>query len=168
MHSSAADTRDFESFYRHHRVDAVRWATALVGRRDVGEDLAQDALLRVRDRFDRLDNPAAYLRRAVVNACHSWHRSASREERRLRRVTEPTTYTDVVSDGSAEVLRALDGLKAQQRTAVVLRYWADWADADIAAALSTSEGNVRVLVHRGLAHLRGSLRASATDEGSVR
>ncbi len=48
MHSSAANTQDFESFYRQHRVDAVRWATALVGRRDVGEDLAQDALLRVR------------------------------------------------------------------------------------------------------------------------
>jgi RNA polymerase sigma factor (sigma-70 family) len=168
MSASDGPAMTFDDFYRSHRVDAVRWATALVGRRDIAEELAQDALVRTGDRLARLDNPAAYLRRAVVNACHSWHRSAARESRRLSRATEPTSYTDVVSDGSAEVLRALDRLKAQQRTAVVLRYWADWTDADIAAALGTSEGNVRVMVHRGLAHLRSSLGAGTTDEGSIR
>ncbi len=59
-------------------------------------------------------------------------------------------------------------LKPDQRTVVVLRYWADWSDADIAHALTTTDGNVRVMAHRGLTHLRTSLRAGTTDEGSVR
>lgn len=159
------DTSHFDDFYRLHRADAVRWAVALVGSRAVAEELAHDSLLAVGRRLDTIDNPAGYLRRTVVNNARSWHRTHLRERRRIALVNagQPTSYTQPTRD----TLDALARLPYRQRAAVTLRYWADWTDADIAAALGTSEGNVRVLVHRGLAHLRSAL-AAGTSEGSDR
>ena len=152
-------TQSFDDFYREHRGDAVRWATALVGRRDVAEDLAQDALERTGRRLSELDEPAAYLRRSVVNACRSWHRSDRRELRRIRRVTpaDEATGPSEISAPSREVLAALKMLPYPQRAAVVLRFWADWSDIDVATGLGCKPASVRVLVHRGIARLREEL-----------
>src|SRR5687767_14203704 len=57
----------FDAFYRTHRADAVRWAVALVGDRQVAEQLAQDSLVAVGARLASVDNPGAYLRRTVVH-----------------------------------------------------------------------------------------------------
>ncbi|HEY4332324.1 MAG TPA: sigma-70 family RNA polymerase sigma factor [Ilumatobacteraceae bacterium] len=149
----------FDDFYRGHRDLAVRWAVALVGRRDIAEELAQDALARTGQRLARLDEPAAYLRRSVVNACRSWHRSADRERRRIGRASAPVGgSSEVVSTASAEVLAALRALPYPQRAAVVLRFWADWSDADIADSLGCKPASVRVLVHRGITRLREELQ----------
>lgn len=147
---------DHDAFYREHHADAVRWAVALVGDRAVAEELAQDALVAVDRKLEGLENPTGYLRRVVVNRCASWHRSHQRELRRMRRATAgaPTTYTPATD----EMLSLLTALPYQQRAAVTLRYWADWTDADIAAALGVAESTVRVLVHRAVATLRTELR----------
>lgn len=150
---------EFDEFYRRHRADAVRWAAALVGDRAVAEELAQDALAAMASRFAGLDNPGGYLRRVVVNRCASWHRSHRRELRRMRRATagEGSTYTVETS----EMLGALAVLPYKQRAAVTLRFWADWTDEQIAAALDCAPATVRVLVHRGLASLRAELQEEA-------
>ena len=85
----------FDEFYRLHRADAVRWATALVGSREVGEELAQDALQAVGRKLAGIDNPGGYLRRTVVNRCASWHRWHASERRRVRLATAgaATSYT---------------------------------------------------------------------------
>jgi RNA polymerase sigma factor (sigma-70 family) len=142
-------------FYAAHRLDAARWAVALVGRRDVGEDLAQEALIRTAARLGSIDNPAAYLRRTVVNVCRSWARSAAREQRRVERVHAGRPGS--ISAESHELLDSLARLAYRQRAAVVLRYWADWPDDEIAAALGCRPATVRVLLHRGLAALRKEL-----------
>lgn len=77
----------FDEFYRTHHGLAVRWAIALVGSREVAEELAQDSLEAMRGRLDTLDNPAGYLRRTVVNRAASWHRWHIRERRRVARAT---------------------------------------------------------------------------------
>ena len=156
------DTHDFDTFYRAHRRDAVRWAAALVGDRAVAEELAQDALSSVSGRFGRLDNPGGYLRRVVVNRCASWHRSHARELRRVRRATagEATSYTPATD----EMLSALAVLPYKQRAAVTLRFWADWTDEQIAEALDCAPATVRVLVHRGLATLRDHLQTETSEE----
>lgn len=143
---------DFDTFYRTHRADAVRWAVALVGRRDVAEDLAQDALDAVGRKLAGIDDPAAYLRRTVVNRCASWHRSTARARRREARANAgvPTVYTQ----STDEMLDALARLSYQQRAAITLRYWADWTDDQIADALGCAPATVRVLLHRGIAELR--------------
>lgn len=145
-------TIDFDTFYRAHHADAVRWAVALVGRRDVAEELAQDALAAVGQRLASVDEPAAYLRRTLVNRAASWHRSTARARRREQRATagEPTAYTQP----TGEMLDALNSLPYQQRAALTLRYWADWTDEQIADALGCAPATVRVLLHRGIAALR--------------
>ena len=148
---------DFDDFYRLHRTDAVRWATALVGSPEVGEELAQDALLSVGRRLDRVDNAAGYLRRAVVNGAASWHRSRGRERARVRRATAGEATTN--SAPTNEMLDALSTLPYRQRAAVTLRYWADWTDEQIAEALDCAPATVRVLLHRGLATLKEEMPA---------
>jgi RNA polymerase sigma factor (sigma-70 family) len=142
----------FDDFYRAHRADAVRWAVALVGDREVAEELAQDALAAVGDRLGSIDNPGGYLRRTVVHRAASWHRSHARERRRMRRATagQPTSYTPATN----EMLDALAVLPYKQRAAVTLRYWADWTDEQIGEALGCAPATVRVLVHRGIAALK--------------
>ena len=71
----------FGQFYSAEFAAAVRLAHLLTGRDDVAEDLAQDAMERVHKHFAELDNPAAYLRTAVVNRCRNWHRGSMRERR---------------------------------------------------------------------------------------
>lgn len=149
--TSRGGPEPFEDFYRTHHASAVRWATALVGSRAVGEDLAQDALLRVGQSLYRLDNPTAYLRVTVARTCASWHRSHGRE---LRRDQAARPVDVSVSTESGELLDALAVLPYNQRAAIVLRYWADWPEDEIAAALDCRPTTVRTLVHRGLAALR--------------
>lgn len=150
-----ATTDAAAAFYAAHRLDAARWAVALVGRRDVGEDLAQEALVRTAARLDTIDNPPAYLRRTVVNVCRSWLRSATREQQRVER--SQAGRPSSVSAESHELLDSLARLTYKQRAAVVLRYWADWPDEQIADALDCRPATVRVLLHRGLAALRKEL-----------
>lgn len=143
---------DFDEFYRTHRADAVRWAVALVGSPEVGEEIAQDSLAAVGKRLGSLDNPAGYLRRTVVNRAASWHRWHLRSLRReVRSVAgQPSSYTQPTND----MLDALATLPYKQRAAVSLRYWADWTDEQIADALGCAPTSVRVLLHRGLAALK--------------
>ena len=143
---------DFEEFYQKHHADAVRWASALVGNREVGEEIAQESMMAVGRRLATLDSPSAYLRRTVVNRANSWHRWHVGERRRLARATagQPTSY----SAPANEMLGALGSLPSRQRAAVVLRYWADWTDEQIAESLGCAPPTVRVLLHRGLAALK--------------
>ena len=143
---------EFDDFYRTHRANAVRWATALVGSPEIGEEIAQDALHAVGTKLPTLDNPVGYLRRTVVNRAASWHRWHIRERRRVARATagQATSYTSATN----EMLDALAVLPYKQRAAVSLRYWADWTDDQIADALDCSPCSVRVLLHRGLAALK--------------
>ncbi len=142
----------FDDFYRTHRADAVRWAVALIGSPEIGEEIAQDSLAAVGRRLGSLDNPAGYLRRTVVNRAASWHRWHIRSRgREVRSVAgQPSSYTQPTN----EMLDALGALPYKQRAAVTLRYWADWTDEQIAEALECAPASVRVLLHRGLAALK--------------
>jgi len=110
--------------------------------------------LRLAGRYDELENPAAYLRTAVVNAARSWHRSAARRSAR--------EHLAVVGEGDEvlvvdELLESLARLPYEQRAVLVLRYWADWDEASIAAALGCRPVTVRTRAKRGLAVLRRAL-----------
>lgn len=152
VRAGTMSTTEFDDFYRTHRASAVRWATALVGSPEVGEEIAQEALAAVGHRLPTLTNPAGYLRRTVVNRAASWHRWHIRSRRREARAVagSPRSYTQPTE----EMLDALAVLPYKQRAAVTLRYWADWTDEQIADALGCAPTSVRVLLHRGLAALK--------------
>jgi RNA polymerase sigma-70 factor (sigma-E family) len=138
----------FAAFYFETQPEMVRVATLLVRSSDVALDLVQDCFVRIHARWDRIDDPPAYLRRSVANACHSHHR----RERRLRALR--LRPADPVELGADELGDALAALPDRQRQAVVLRFYAGLPDADIAAALGCRVGTVASLIHRGLAALR--------------
>ena len=138
----------FADLYGAAQPAMVRLATLLVGSPDVATDLVQDCFVRLHPRWDRVDDPTAYLRRSVVNACHSHHRALRRQRRVDLRPAAPAEL------GAHELTDALAALPHRQRAALVLRFYEGLPDADIAAALGCRPGTVASLIHRGLAALR--------------
>jgi len=146
---------DFEALYREHHVPMLRLARLLTGSVTEAEDVTQDVFVRIAPRLGTLDKPAAYLRTMVVNACRSHHRHeavkarvASNQEAELER-TEPPVPSHLV-----ELADALAVLPERQRAAIVLRYYADLPEAEIAELLGCRPTTVRTLVARGMVALR--------------
>jgi RNA polymerase sigma factor (sigma-70 family) len=151
----------------------VRLARVLVDSPETAEDLVQDAFVHLHRHWGGVRDPRSYLHRSVVNACRSHHRRArwerprafhdnDRAERAERNGLGDRSGRDIV-DGSAEQGRsddadvlgaALATLPYRQRAALVLRYYSDLPDAEIAVALGCRPGTVGSLVHRGLERLR--------------
>jgi len=145
----AVEPLGFERFYRQQWPAAVRLAHLLTGDSWVAEDVAQDALSRVEPRYEGLDNPGAFLRTCVVNACRSHHRTRVREAKRLLRIVPAaSTGLDV-----RELLDAVDRLPYRQKAVLVLRYYEDRTEAEIAAILGCRPGTVKSLAARGLSRL---------------
>ena len=151
--SSSLEAR-FDQFYSNEFAPSARLAHLLTGRNDVAEDLAQDALARVHRHFDELDNPAAYLRTTVVNVCKNWHRGARREQARNDRITPPDA---VLGPEIEELLAVVDRLAYRQRAVIVMRYWLDLSEAEIADHLGCRPGTVKSLAARALEQLRKEL-----------
>lgn len=139
----------FVAFYRTRFAAAVRLAVLLTGDQAAAEDVAQDAFARVRPRFAGLDAPWPYLRVTIVNGCRSGHRRANREAARLRTVG-PAGPAPL---GALELLDAVDRLPYRQKAVLVLRFYEDMTEHDIAAALGVRPGTVKSLASRALARL---------------
>jgi RNA polymerase sigma-70 factor (sigma-E family) len=144
----AATATSFDDLYRTTQPELVRLATLLVGSSEVAADLVQDCFVRLHPRWSSVGDHRAYLRRSVVNACHSHHRRLLRRRRVDLRPAEPAEL------GARELSDALAALPHRQRAALVLRFYAGLPDAEIAEALGCRPGTVASLVHRGLAALR--------------
>jgi RNA polymerase sigma-70 factor (sigma-E family) len=138
----------FGGFYSDHYAELVRLATLLSGSSDAAPDLVQDCFVRLHGRWESVREPLPYVRRSVVHACASHHRRNAVVRR------NPPPEPPVAELGADELEDALAALPARQRAAVVLRYYGDLPDADIARALRCREGTVRSLVSRALADLR--------------
>ena len=147
MTAKTAST-DFEALYRAHYPAMMRLRYLLTGSNEAAEDLVHDVFLRAAARMP-LDHPASYLRVAVVNACRSDHRRAV-----VARRHAPPPAPLVMPRELVDFRDVLLGLPLRQRTAVVLRYFCDMDDTDIAGALGCRPATVRSLVQRGLTHLR--------------
>lgn len=145
-------TRSFDDFYRQEWAGAVRLAHLLTGVDAVAEDLAQDAFAAVESRWSSIDNAVGYLRTAVVNTCRSWQRRRSREDARLRRVA-PLMRTQV-DLGERDLLDAVDALPFRQRAVLVLRFYHDLSEREIAETLGCRPGTVKSSSARALRQLR--------------
>jgi RNA polymerase sigma-70 factor (sigma-E family) len=139
----------FGEFYRTTYADMVRLAFLLTGSTETARDLVQDSYLRVHGAWDRVAEPRPYLRRAVVNACNSHHRRARRQRQHAA-----STRVESVSLEADEMADAIAALPYRQRAAIVMRFWHDCSEVEIAAALGCRPGTVGSLIHRALAELR--------------
>jgi RNA polymerase sigma-70 factor (sigma-E family) len=153
--SSAASS--FEEFVAAHGGALGRLCYQLTGAHDPALDLAQDVLERVYSRWSRVaraEHPYAYVRRIAVNT----HLNHLRRQL-LTLATDPMALDVAVDDPDLpddELWQALASLPDRQRAALVLRYYEDCPDAEIALALRCRPATVRSLVSRGLATLRTS------------
>jgi RNA polymerase sigma factor (sigma-70 family) len=153
-----------EELYERHADEAVRLAFLITADRELSRDLAQDAFVRVAGRFRHLQHPDAfdvYLRRTVVNLCmsHFRHQRVEREHlERERSRPEPVAEPPEL-DTRDELRAALHLLPGRQRTAIVLRYYADLPEAEVAAAMRCSVPAARSLVSRGMETLRTIVRS---------
>ncbi|MEV7557563.1 SigE family RNA polymerase sigma factor [Streptomyces sp. NPDC089795] len=143
--------------YHAHRLRMVRLAVLLVDDLATAEDVVQDAFTalyrRHGEQITEVDNALGYLRTAVVNTS----RSVLRRRRTVRAWTPPTAADIpsaedhvVLDEAHREVLAALGRLTPRRRQVLVLRYWADLSEAEIAATLGISRGAVKSNASRGL------------------
>jgi RNA polymerase sigma-70 factor (sigma-E family) len=143
-------------FARDNSVTLTRFAYLICGDRGRAEDLVQDAFVALYRRFGEqlpLDAPVAYARRTIVNGYIS--------HRRRRAVTVLAEVPDRPVDSSHHededaMWRALATLPDRQRSVLVLRYYLDMPDHDIASILDCRGGTVRSLAARAFATLRTS------------
>lgn len=147
--------------YHRERDGLVRLAYLLTGSQGVAEDLVQDTFVRVMVRLDADAGPGPYLRRSVINACYSWHRRAWREVRVSDEVLVNSTLRPDPSgaDGGTDVEMwdALSRLAPRRRAVLVLRYYLDMSEADVADVLGCRVGTVKSTTHRALADLRKTI-----------
>jgi RNA polymerase sigma factor (sigma-70 family) len=144
----AAD--DFDAVFTRERVPMVRLAYLMLGEEVHAEEVVQDAFVSVLERWDRLDNPGAYLRRCVVNGCLGRMRRARRSVPALLVRTEADLATD-------HTLDAVRRLSPQRQAMVVLRYYADMTQDEIADTLRLPVGTVKSGLHRALGELKEAL-----------
>jgi RNA polymerase sigma-70 factor (sigma-E family) len=166
-----AASAEFSEFAHSRWPGLVRLGYAVTGDRGLAEDLAQTALANACASWSRVrkaDDPDAYLRRIVLNA----HRGSFRKRRVSERLTWSPPDTGAAApdpaarhDDRATVLAALGTLPRRQREVLVLRYWLDLTEAQVAATLGCSVGNVKSQTSRALARLRGS--AELADRGPM-
>ena len=151
--TAPADERvGFEEAYAVHRTPLLRLALLLTGSREQAEDVVQAVFTTAYPRWDDIDEPRAYLRRAVVNASNDVHRRRAKV-RRLSPEPEPVTSIPDVDETWALLVR----LPARQRTVVVLHFYEDQSLVDIARLLGRPAATVRSDLRRALDALRREL-----------
>jgi len=153
-----------EELYERHAPGAVRLAYLVTSDRELSRDIAQDAFVRVAGRFRHLRFPDAfdvYLRRTVVNLCmsHFRHERVEREYLQRESVAAPGVEEQPELGTRDELRRALQRLTARQRAAIVLRYYEDLPEEEVAAAMGCSVTAARSLVSRGMETLRTIVRS---------
>ena len=155
---------EFDEFVSRHVQDLLRTAYLIAWDEGEAEDLVQECLFRLARRWGRvrsLDQPGAYARRVVVNLAIDGARGRVRRRGELGMVADvhPATTDPLAAlEMRADLLDALGALSTRQRAVLVLRYFNDLTEAQVAEVLGCSPGTVKSSASRGLARLREALQ----------
>lgn len=164
--TSARDA-EFSAFVSARATRLLRFSTLLVGDAAGGEDLLQTVLEKTYRRWSKSGtarNPDGYVREALLNAARrQWRVRGSRQETLVGLVPDQT-----IMGGQGTVLvrqallQALSVLTKQQRAVIVLRYFADQSEAEVARLLGCSAGTVKAHASRGLERMRSDKALAGT------
>jgi RNA polymerase sigma-70 factor (sigma-E family) len=163
--------RNVTLLYQAHALGLARLAVIMLGDPGAAEDVVQDAFLGLYRRWHTLADPAsapAYLRSSVLNGCRTAARRRSRRDAAADAAgtagtlgggtVESAEALAMLSEKHREVLVAIRALPARQRETLVLRYYLDMTEADVAAAMGISVGTVKSATSRALAALARTLK----------
>ena len=170
---------EFERFVDAHADQLLRTGFLVTGDPVEAEDLVQECLLRVARHWPRarsMDQPAAYARRILVNLALDDARRRTRCAAELgwaedspveARANGASAVDSGLSDTRMELIAGLRMLPARQRAILILRYYEDLSEAQVAHLLSCSVGTVKSTASRGLSRLREALDTaiSADSDG---
>lgn len=147
-----AVTAELERLYLTHRGRLAALAAAITLDRSLADEVVQDAFLGLQRHFAAVSNPVGYLQRTVV------HRSISVIRRRQVAARYPVPVASVtVSPEIDDTWQAVAALPARERAVVVLRYWQDMSENEIASTLGWPNGTVKSTLHRALNRLKREL-----------
>jgi RNA polymerase sigma-70 factor (sigma-E family) len=154
-----ADEEDFRAFVVARSAALLSFAHVLTGNRHTAEDVVQTALAKTAaawPRIRRKDNPEGYIRRTIVNTHLNAMRRRPWREKPHHDVPEgpDTRRPESDVDERDAMWQALNSLPPRQRAVLVLRYYEDLPEADIAEVLGCSRGTVKSQAVKGLLHLR--------------
>ena len=150
----------FVEFVAARSAALFRTAVLIVGDRHAAEDLVQGALERAYRHWDRvadMDAPEAYVRRILANLAADHHRLQNRGPLPLLEHDAATRDPSPDVDEHDAVMRVLSQLPPRMRAVLVLRYYDDLSEAQIAEALGVSVGTVKSQAARALAKLREAM-----------
>lgn len=173
-------TRDeFERFVESHLDGLLQTGYLIVSDATEAEDLVQECLLRVARRWPKvrsMERPDAYARRVLVNLAldgakrraRCWQELATLDGEPPEMPVDQGSHQDAITMRAAasELLDVLRDLPVRQRVVLVLRYFGDFSEAQIAETLGCSVGTVKSTTSRGLARMREALSAGP-DENRV-
>jgi RNA polymerase sigma-70 factor (sigma-E family) len=167
--TSNRGTDELAAFLAQRGDHLMRSAALLAGGRQAGEDLLQSAVERLLPRWRRFDgDPERYLRQIMANLAIDDRRRHGRWQRkaRLLQASEQPGLDPIAEvDLRDALVRMLIHLPARQRTVLVLRYWEQLSEAEIAQLLGWPEGTVKSAAARGLKRLQELAETSATPMG---
>lgn len=143
----------FNELYRSEYEPMVKLARGLVDSLEISEEIVQDAFAKVFHRWNKLNEPGAYLRVAVINGA----RSELRKREVKRRLSFANTTETVVSPADY-LTDALAKLPSKQKMVLVLRFYAGMSEKEIAQALQIRPGTVKSSTSRGLDKLRKEIK----------
>jgi RNA polymerase sigma-70 factor (sigma-E family) len=148
--------------YQAHALGLIRLAHVMLGDRAAAEDVVQEAFCGLYRRWDRLAGPEkalAYVRSSVLNGCRSALRRKQRND--IGGVSQPVVASAesaaLAAEERREVMRLLRRLPDRQREVLVLRFYLELSDAEIARQLGIRQSTVRSTTHRALAALARAL-----------
>jgi RNA polymerase sigma-70 factor (sigma-E family) len=158
----------FEEFAAARLPALLAFATVLSGQRATAEDIAQEVLIRTHSKWDHIgsmDRPELYVRKMIMNEFLSWRRRSWRLVPSGDSAEDRPDTADYAT-GHAEhqaMLAQISRLPKRQRAVLVLRYYEDRSDAEIAELLGCSASSVRAYAARALAKLRIDMRPGQPD-----
>ncbi|SEL45518.1 SigE family RNA polymerase sigma factor [Nonomuraea pusilla] len=164
------DESGFDKFVAEQADALLRYGYVLTGNPHDAADLVQEALLRVRGAWSKVrrkDNPNSYARITMARL----HISIWRRRRREHLTADPPDragHEVFPFEQQQGLWEELASLPRRQRAVLVLRYYEQLTDAEIAKVLGISLGTVRSQASRGLDKLRSSLSSSPATHGSPR
>ncbi len=149
------------ALYQGHAVGLIRLAVVMLGDRSAAEDVVQEAFCGLYRRWGQLADPGkalGYVRASTLNGCRTELRQRIRAERRERPapagvLAASAEQAALVGEEHQQVLGALRRLPDRQREALVLRFYLDLTEPEIAASMGISPGTVKSTTSRGLAAL---------------